>query len=87
MGGFFIRNFVLGYRDDLKGASAARRAGNVETYDAQGTWTGFKGLTVAISKNNRLSGKGGRFASVMWVICRVHIVQHGRKLGLGPHPH
>lgn len=47
-----FQNFVLGYRDDLKGASAARRVGNVETYDAQGIWTGFKGLTVVAGIKN-----------------------------------
>ena len=47
-----FQNFVLGYRDDLKGASAARQVGNVETYDAQGSWTGFKGLTVVAGVKN-----------------------------------
>ncbi len=46
------QNFVLGYRDDTKGATAPRRVGNVDTYDAQGIWTGFKGLTVVLGVKN-----------------------------------
>ena len=46
------QNFVLGYRDDTTGATAPRRVGNVDTYDAQGIWTGFKGLTVVLGVKN-----------------------------------
>ncbi len=46
------QNFVLGYRDDTTGATAPRRVGSVETYDAQGIWTGFKGLTVVLGVKN-----------------------------------
>ena len=51
------QNFVLGYRDDTKGADTTkpfRRVGNVETYDAQGIWTGFKGLTLVLGVRNLL---------------------------------
>lgn len=48
------QNFVLGYRDDTTGATAPRRVGNVDTYDAQGIWTGFKGLTVVLGVKNLL---------------------------------
>ena len=49
------QNFVLGYRDDTKDADPTkplRRVGNVETYDAQGIWTGFKGLTLVLGVRN-----------------------------------
>ena len=46
------QNFVLGYRDDTTGATVPRRVGSVETYDAQGIWTGFKGLTVVVGVKN-----------------------------------
>ena len=46
------QNFVLGYRDDIVGAAVPRRVGNVDTYDLQGIWTGFKGLTVVAGVKN-----------------------------------
>lgn len=46
------QSFVLGYRDDITGATAPRRVGNVDTYDTQGIWTGIKGLTVVLGVKN-----------------------------------
>jgi len=47
-----FQNFVLGYRDDITGATAPRQVGNVETYDMQGIWNGYKGLTVVLGVKN-----------------------------------
>jgi iron complex outermembrane recepter protein len=42
------QNFVLGYKD----AGGARRVGSTETYDAQATWSGIKGLQLVLGVRN-----------------------------------
>jgi len=42
------QNFVLGYKD----AGGERRVGSTETYDAQATWSGFKGLQLVLGVRN-----------------------------------
>ncbi len=49
-GATVAQNFVLGYRD----ASEARRVGSYETYDAQATWEGWRGLGVTLGVKNVL---------------------------------
>ncbi len=44
------QNFVLGYTDN----SGTRRVGSYETYDLQGSWDGWKGLSVVAGVRNVL---------------------------------
>jgi iron complex outermembrane recepter protein len=46
-GASLAQNFVLGYGDDTTNGNPPRRVGSYETYDLQGTWEGWKGLSVA----------------------------------------
>jgi iron complex outermembrane receptor protein len=45
-----LQNFVLGYTD----SSGSRRVGSYETYDAQASWEGWRGLSVAAGVRNLL---------------------------------
>ena len=46
------QTFVLGYADDTSLGNPPRRVGSYETYDLQGTWTGFRGLTAILGVRN-----------------------------------
>jgi iron complex outermembrane receptor protein len=49
-GGTLAQNFVLGYRD----SSGTRRVASYETWDLQGTWDGWRGLSLALGVRNVL---------------------------------
>ena len=46
------QTFVLGYADDTSLGNPPRRVSSYETYDLQGTWTGFRGLTAILGVRN-----------------------------------
>jgi len=43
---------VYGYQDEDNGSSPPRRVASYETYDVQGSWSGWKGLKVAAGIRN-----------------------------------
>lgn len=53
-GATLSQNYVSGYQDDTKDATVVRDVGQVETYDFQGVWSGFKGLQLVLGIRNLL---------------------------------
>ena len=54
-GATIAQNFVYGYQDEDNGSSPPRRVASYETYDVQGSWSGWKGLKVAAGIRNLLN--------------------------------
>ena len=46
------QNFVLGYKDDTSLGNPPRRVTSYETYDAQASWGGWRGLSVNLGVRN-----------------------------------
>ncbi len=46
------QNFVLGYADDTSLGNPPRRVASYETYDLQGSWSGWRGLSAVLGVRN-----------------------------------
>jgi iron complex outermembrane receptor protein len=51
-GATVAQNFVLGYKDDESLGNPPRRVASYETYDLQGSWEGWKGLSLSAGVRN-----------------------------------
>jgi iron complex outermembrane receptor protein len=51
-GASLSQNFVLGYKDDTSLGNPPRRVNSYETYDVQGSWGGWRGLSLNLGVHN-----------------------------------